>query len=137
MRHLKAGRKLNRTGAHRLAMLRNLAASLFEYEYVTTTKQKAAEVARFAEKLITLGKKGTLAHRRRAASRLGNEDMVRKVFEDIAPRFSDRSGGYTRILKLAKRPVGDATRLVRLELVELGDDAKRRPEEKAKAKSKK
>ncbi|MDP6381408.1 MAG: 50S ribosomal protein L17 [Phycisphaerae bacterium] len=130
MRHLKAGRKLGRTGTHRLALVRNLAASLFEYEWITTTKEKAKEVARFAEKVITLGKKGTLTHRRRAASRLQNEEMVGKVFADIAGRFADRPGGYTRIIKLPRRRLSDGATMVRIELTEISDEASKRAEKK-------
>ena len=114
MRHRVAGRQLNRTSEHRLAMRRNLAASLFEHETISTTIEKAKEVRGFAEKLITLAKKGNLAARRRAIQLLNNraiykeEDgqmvkagtVVGKLFSEIGPRYLDRKGGYTRIIKL-------------------------------------
>ncbi len=123
MRHLKAGRKLGRTSSHRTALLRNLAANLFEHETITTTVEKAKEARRFAERLITLGKKGTLQSRRLAASRLQDETLTKKLFEEIAPRFRDRPGGYTRIVKLAKPRKGDAAGMCILELVEKGEAA--------------
>jgi large subunit ribosomal protein L17 len=112
-------------------MRRNIVASLFEHETISTTIEKAKEIKPFAEKLITLAKKGTLAARRRAIAILGNRDIVKeenrelvkkgtvigKLFSDIAPRFLDRPGGYTRIIKLAKRRLGDNGRLVLLQLV--------------------
>ena len=137
MRHRIAGRRLSRTSSHRLAMRRNMVASLFEHETISTTIEKAKEVKPFAEKLITLAKKGTLASRRRAISMLGNRDIVaeekgqvvktgtviNKLFSDIAPRYLDRSGGYTRIIRLSMRRLGDNGRLVLLQLV--GKDDKR------------
>jgi large subunit ribosomal protein L17 len=132
MRHRIAGRQLNRTSEHRLALRRNLAAALFEHETISTTVPKAKDVKPFAEKLITLAKQGTLAARRRATSLLGHnrdilaeEDgevvkkgtLVGKLFSDIAPRYLERKGGYTRIIQLAKRRVGDNSRLVLLQLV--------------------
>jgi len=118
MRHLKHGRKLNRTTSHRAATLRSLACSLIEHEAITTTVPKAKEARRFVERLITTARKGTLAARRRVASRLGDEVAAKKLVEDVAPRFAERPGGYTRVVKLAKRRIGDATQLARLELVE-------------------
>ena len=131
MRHRVAGRQLSRDTEHRIAMRRNIVASLFEHETISTTIEKAKEIKPFAEKLITLAKKGTLAARRRAIAMLGNRDIVKeenrelvkkgtvigKLFSDIAPRFLDRPGGYTRIIKLAKRRLGDNGRLVLLQLV--------------------
>jgi large subunit ribosomal protein L17 len=131
MRHLKRGKKLGRTGSHRTALFRSLAAALLEHEAITTTIPKAKEARRFVDRLITLAKRGTLADRRRAASRLQNEALVKKLFEDIAPRVAQRPGGYTRIVKLARFRVGDASRLCRLELVE-----KKEKEKKEKAKKK-
>jgi len=136
MRHLKQGRKLGRTSSHRTAMLRNMAASLIEHEALTTTVPKAREARRFVERLITLGKRGTLAHRRRAASRLQDERLTKKLFEEVAPRFADRPGGYTRIVKLAKFRQGDGTQLCRLELVEKKEEKKEKAKKK-KAKKKK
>ncbi len=131
MRHRVAGRHLSRTSSHRLAMRRNMVASLFEHETISTTLPKAKEVRGFAEKLITLGKKGTLAARRRAIALLNNraiykdEDgknvkvgtVIGKLFSEIAPRYLDRPGGYTRIIKLSKRRLGDNGQLVLLQLV--------------------
>jgi large subunit ribosomal protein L17 len=124
MRHLKAGRKLNRTGAHRTAMLRNTVANLFTVEAkagqprrITTTIPKAKEARRLAERLITLGKKGDLAARRRALSLLPKKAVVKQLFEDIAPLYKDRPGGYTRILRLTKHRLGDGADLCFLELV--------------------
>ncbi len=136
MRHRVAGRHLGRTSEHRLAMRRNMTASLFEHETISTTPEKAKEVRRFAEKLITLGKKGTLPARRRAIALLNNraiyedEDgqmvkkgtVVGKLFSDIAPRYLDRPGGYTRIIRLPKRRLGDAGQLVLLQLVGAGQE---------------
>ncbi len=136
MRHRIAGRQLSRTSEHRLALRRNLVASLFEHETVSTTLPKAKEVRGFAEKLITLAKQGTLPARRRAIALLNNRaiykdedgDMVNKVrvigklFSDIAPRYLDRPGGYTRIIKLPKRRLGDAGQLVLLQLVGAGEE---------------
>lgn len=131
MRHRVAGRHLNRTSSHRLAMRRNLVSSLFEHETVSTTIQKAKEVRGFAEKLITLAKQGTLASRRRAIALLNNRaiyaeqegknvktgTVIGKLFSEIAPRYLDRPGGYTRIIRLSKRRLGDNGQLVLLQLV--------------------
>src|SRR6059058_2553511 len=99
MRHLKAGRKLNRNAAHRAALMRNLTCALIEHGRIITTVAKAKALRPFVEKLITLAKKGTLHARRLAVARLHNKKMVTKLFKEIAPRFSDRPGGYTRIIK--------------------------------------
>ena len=137
MRHRVAGRKLNRTKEHRLALRRNLVASLFEHGTISTTLEKAKEVKSFAEKLVTLAKKGKLEHRRRAISMLGNrlivaeEDgvvvrkgsVIGKLFSEIGPRYLERAGGYTRIIKLAQRRLGDNGQLVLLQLV--GEDDSR------------
>ena len=131
MRHRVAGRKLSRTSEHRLAMRRNLVASLFEHETVSTTLQKAKEVRSFAEKLITLAKKGDLAARRRAISMLGNRDIISeedgnivktgsvvgKLFSELGPRYLDRPGGYTRIIRLSMNRLGDNGQVVLLQLV--------------------
>ena len=134
MRHRVAGRHLSRTSEHRLALRRNMVSSLFEHETISTTQEKAKEVRSFAEKLITLAKKGTLPARRRAILLLNNraifaeEDgkmvkkgtVVGKLFSDIGPRYLDRPGGYTRIIKLPKRRLGDGGQLVLLQLVGAG-----------------
>jgi len=135
MRHRKQGRKLGRTTSHRTALLRNLAANLLEHEAITTTVPKAKEARRFVERLVTRAKRGTLADRRRVASRLQDERLARKLFEEIAPRFSERPGGYTRVIKLAKSRQGDAARLCRLEFVEKKEKEKK--EKKGKKKSEK
>ena len=136
MRHRVAGRHLSRTSEHRLALRRNMVASLFEHETISTTLEKAKEVRGFAEKLITLGKMGTLAARRRAIAMLNNraiyveEDgkmvkkgtVVGKLFSEIGPRYLERSGGYTRIIKLPKCRLGDGGKLVLLQLVEQAKD---------------
>ena len=119
MRHRKDHRKLNRTGSHRRAMLRNLVTSLLEHEAVRTTDAKAKEVRRIAEKMITLGKRGTLHARRQALQTIRSKAVAGKVFDSLAERFRDRPGGYTRILKLGRR-VGDNAPISRIEL--LADD---------------
>jgi len=116
MRHRVHGRKLGRTSPHRRALLRNLCTSLFEYERVTTTVQKAKEVRPIAERMITLGKKETLHARRQAAGFLLKATVVKKLFDNIAARFTDRSGGYTRIFKLGPRS-GDGAELAIIELI--------------------
>ncbi len=116
MRHLKAYRKLNRTHSHRSLMLRNLVTSLLEHERVETTVMKAKEARRVAERMITLGKQGTLHARRRAASILMKKTVVKKLFDELAPRYANREGGYTRILRVGYRK-GDGAPLAFLELV--------------------
>lgn len=145
MRHCKKGRKLNRTPSHRLALMRSLAAALFEHEAIVTTKAKAKETQRFAERLITIAKRGqaggnVLTARRAVASRLQDEAMAKKVCDDIAGRFGDRVGGYTRILKLARPRKGDAGLRVRLELTEIKEaeeKGKKGKKEKREKKTKK
>ncbi len=107
MRHLKAGRKLNRDPKHRRALLRNLVTSLLERDRVRTTDAKAKELRRLADRMVTLGKKGTLDARRRAMQLVRKRSAVRRLFSEIAPRFGDRAGGYTRVLKVGIRS-GDA-----------------------------
>ena len=117
MRHLKKGRKLGTDASHTKAMLRGLATALFTNERIKTTEARAKEARIMAEKLITLGKRGDVHARRQAMAELGDKELVHKLFDDIAPRFEDREGGYTRILKLGPRK-GDAAPMVILELVE-------------------
>lgn len=117
MRHLKQGRKLGRTTAHRKALLRNLATALLEHERIITTEPKAKELRRVADKLVTLGKRGNLHARRQALQVVQSNAVVQKLFNDIAPRFSGRQGGYTRILRLGYRP-GDAAAMAVIELVD-------------------
>ncbi len=135
MRHRLSGRKLGRTTAHREMLLRNLATSLIEKERVRTTVAKAKELRPFVEKLITMGKTGTLAARRRALAVLVKEDAVTRLFETVAPRFSERSGGYTRIVKLGPRK-GDGAEMAVIELVGSEFKAKEK-KKKDKEKSKK
>lgn len=117
MRHQKSGRQLNRNSAHRKAMFRNMACSLFEHEVIKTTLPKAKELRRVAEPLITLAKNDSVANRRLAFARMGSKRAVGKLFSDIAPRFAERPGGYTRILKCGFRP-GDAAPMAYIELVD-------------------
>ena len=131
MRHRVAGRRLGRDSEHRLAMRRNMVASLFEHETISTTMEKAKEVKPFAEKLITLAKQGTLAARRQAISQLcdrrivsqeegvevEHDTVIRKLFSEIGPRYLDRPGGYTRIIRLSLRRLGDNGQVVLLQLV--------------------
>jgi large subunit ribosomal protein L17 len=117
MRHRHGLRKLNRTSAHRLAMLRNMTVSLFTHEAIKTTLPKAKELRRVAEPLITLAKEPTLANRRLAFDRLRDRDVVGKLFNDLGPRFKSRPGGYLRILKFGFRQ-GDAAPMALIELVD-------------------
>ena len=114
--HRIAGRKLGRYRDQRVALLRGLVAELIIHERITTTLAKAKEARRMAEKLITHGKKGNLNHRRLAMAQLPNSRVVKKVFDDVAVRYADRAGGYTRVLKLGPRN-GDAAEMAIIELV--------------------
>jgi large subunit ribosomal protein L17 len=145
MRHLKAGKKLGRNASHRLALYRNLALALFRYERIITTLPKAKAVRPFVEKLITLARDGSLHARRRAISKLGpmanaevrpydpqqkevepdHRTIVQKLFSDLGPRFKDRPGGYTRVLKRHERRLGDAGRTAYLELLKEGESRTR------------
>ena len=116
MRHLNAGRKLNRSASHRRALFRNLVTALLERERIKTTDAKAKETRRLTERMITLGKEGTLAARRRALTFVQSRAVVKKLFDDIAPRFKERNGGYTRIIKIGIRH-GDAAPVSVIELV--------------------
>ncbi|RNC69341.1 MAG: 50S ribosomal protein L17 [Desulfuromonadales bacterium] len=117
MRHNKAGRRLGRTTSHRIAMFRNMVTSFLEHERITTTDAKAKELRSIAEKMITLGKRGDLHAMRQAASFIRDKKVVTKLFSTIAPRYKEREGGYTRIVKLGIRP-GDNAPLSVIELVE-------------------
>ena len=119
MRHLKRTAKLGRTGQHRNAMLANLVCSLIEHKRVVTTLAKAKAARSVAEKMVTLGKHGTLHDRRLAAARLHQEDVVKILFDEIAPAQKERRGGYTRIIRLEQRP-GDAAQKAILEWVDYG-----------------
>jgi large subunit ribosomal protein L17 len=117
MRHAKQRNKLSRDSAHRRALLRNLSREVIQHERITTSQAKAKAVKPKVEKLITLGKRGDLHARRQALSELGQDKfLVHKLFEEVAPRYSDRAGGYTRIVKLGPRR-SDSTEMVFLELV--------------------
>jgi len=117
MRHGKSGRRLGRTTSHREAMFRNLVTSFLNHEKITTTDAKAKEIRSVAEKMITLGKRGDLHALRQAASYIREKSVVTKLFSTIAPRYKDRPGGYTRIIKLGVRQ-GDAASVSMIELVE-------------------
>ena len=117
MRHRKTGRKLNRTASHRRALFANMAAQLIEHERITTTDAKAKELRRYTEKLITLGKRGTIAARRTAYAKLRNQASVASLFDQLADRYKDRHGGYTRIMKIGPRS-GDKAPMSIIELVD-------------------
>lgn len=117
MRHNKSGRRLGRTTSHREAMFRNMVTSLLQHEKITTTDAKAKEIRCVAEKMISLGKRGGLHAMRQAASVIREKSVVTKLFTTIAPRYADRSGGYTRIIKLGIRQ-GDTAPVSIIELVE-------------------
>lgn len=117
MRHQNKGRKLNRTSSHRKAMFKNMMASLFEHEFITTTLAKAKELRGYAEPMITLSKVDTVANRRLAFARLRNNEMVAKLFSDIGPRFKSRPGGYLRVLKCGYRD-GDKAPIAIVELLD-------------------
>ena len=117
MRHRKKGRQLSRTASHREALLRNMAVSLFRHERIETTTAKAKELRPFAEKLITLAKKGDLHSRRLAARKIRDNDVLFKLFDSVGPRFAERPGGYTRVLKTGHRQ-GDGAEMALIELVD-------------------
>ena len=140
MRHRRAGRKLNRNASHRRALFRNLTMALIRHERIITTVEKAKELRPYVEKLITLAKKGTLHDRRLVAERLGtvaeaevhppqkaddpeadSRSILKKLFDDIGPRFKDRPGGYTRIIKRHERRLGDAGKTAYIELLKAGE----------------
>ncbi len=120
MRHRKAGRRLGRTTSHRKATMKNLAMALFTHNAIKTTLAKSKELRGFAEPLITLAKKDSVANRRRAFAALRCDEVVSKLFTEIGPAFAERPGGYTRILRLGNR-LGDASPMARIELVGLGE----------------
>jgi large subunit ribosomal protein L17 len=123
MRHKIGYRKLNRTSSHRIAMLRNMAASLIKHEQITTGVAKAKELRPYVEKLITLAKKGGLSNRRLAQSRLMDDAQLTKLFDVLATRYADRNGGYTRIIKAGYR-ASDASAMAIIELVDRDISAK-------------
>jgi large subunit ribosomal protein L17 len=117
MRHLNQGRKLNRTSAHRKALFRNLVLALVKHERIKTTDAKAKELRRYADRMVTLGKRGDVAARRLAFAFMQSRDAVKRLFDEIAPRFKERNGGYTRVVKFGFRR-GDAAPL---SIVEFSD----------------
>jgi large subunit ribosomal protein L17 len=123
MRHRKTGRKLNRTSSHRKAMFANMAAALIKHEQIVTTLPKAKELRPIVDSLITLGKRGDLHARRQAISRIGDEAMVRKLFETLGPRYAERHGGYTRVLRAGFR-YGDSAPMAVIELMDRDPDAR-------------
>ncbi|MDE2761730.1 MAG: 50S ribosomal protein L17 [Gemmatimonadota bacterium] len=116
MRHRKKGRSLSRSPSHRRALLRNMATSLLRHERITTTTARAKELRPYVERLITLAKRGDLHARRLVARRIADREVLGKLFDDIGPRYAERPGGYTRILKLGNRR-GDAADMALIELV--------------------
>jgi len=139
MRHGIAGKNLSRKSAHLVALRRNMASSLFEHGQLTTTLAKARHVQPFVEKLISLARRGTLHARRLIIARMQDRDLidpesdkfigtaVQKLFDEIAPKYADRPGGYTRIVRTSRRRVGDGTELVVLQLVDPGEPARKKP----------
>ncbi|MEO9633489.1 MAG: 50S ribosomal protein L17 [Parasphingorhabdus sp.] len=123
MRHRMKGRRMQRTGAHRQALLKNLSAALIKHEQIMTTLPKAKELRPYVEKLITLGKRGGLSNRRLAHARLMDETQEKKLFEVLADRYSERSGGYTRIVRAGFRG-SDAAPMAVIELIDRDVDAK-------------
>lgn len=123
MRHAKAQRKLNRTSSHRKALLGNMAVALIKHEQIITTLPKAKELRRFVEKLITLGKRGTLAARRQAYAQLPDKKWGAKLFDSLAARYAERQGGYTRVLKAGFR-FGDSAPMAVIELVDRDPSAR-------------
>src|ERR1700757_2402270 len=126
MRHLKSGRKLSRSSSHRWALIRNLITSLLRDEKIRTTDPKAKELRRWADRVITLGKQGSLHARRQALGIVQDKAVVRKLFDTLAPRFKDRPGGYTRIIKIGWRR-GDSAPISVIELVASPDHASETP----------
>ena len=123
MRHRQSGRKLNRTSSHRKSLFKNMAQALLKHEQIVTTLPKAKELKRFVEKLVTLGKKGNLHSRRLAFNQIRDKDMVSKLFDNLAKRYSERKGGYTRVLKAGFR-YGDSAPMAVIELVDRDENAK-------------
>ncbi len=132
MRHMKAGKKLGRTGSHRRAMFRNMVTSLLQHERIVTTEGKSKEAGRLAEKIITLGKRGDLHARRQAVAYIKSNEVVKKVFSELAERYRIREGGYTRVLKLEPR-AGDNAPMAMVELVDRPMVVQSEKEKKAKA----
>ena len=131
MRHHKAGLKLNRTSSHRNAMFRNMVTSLFKHDRIRTTDTKAKELKRWADNLITLAKRGDLHARRRALSIVREKDVVHKLFNDVENRFSNTKSGYTRVVRLGRRP-GDAAPMSLVELMSAETEKKKKERKKKK-----
>jgi large subunit ribosomal protein L17 len=123
MKHRVKGKKLNRTSSHRKALFKNMAQAIIKHEQIVTTLPKAKTMKPIVDKLISLGKKGSLHARRQAFSKLRDENMVAKLFGTLAPRYADRNGGYTRVLKAGYR-YGDAAAMAVIELVDRDEDAR-------------
>ncbi|MGA2410294.1 MAG: 50S ribosomal protein L17 [Candidatus Binataceae bacterium] len=132
MRHLNQGRKLNRTSSHRKALFRNLVLSLIEHERIKTTDAKAKELRRYADRMVTLGKRGDLSARRLAFAFMQSRDAVKKLFDEIAPRFKERAGGYTRVVKFGVRR-GDAAPLSIIEFTGVSEAADTKKPRKKRA----
>ena len=124
MRHLKSKRKLNKTSSHRKAMLANMAVALIKHEQIQTTLPKAKELSPFVDKLISLGKKGDLASRKKALSILPEKQWTSKIFDELSERYKERNGGYTRVLKAGFR-YGDSAPMAVIELVDRNPEAKK------------
>ncbi|RJP60359.1 MAG: 50S ribosomal protein L17 [Deltaproteobacteria bacterium] len=134
MRHQKAGRKLGRTSSHRKAMFRNMLTSLFEHEKIETTDAKAKELRKIAEKIVTLGKKGDLHSRRQVLRVISDKKIAKNLFDQIAPRYQSRNGGYTRIFKVGRRH-GDNAPLSLIELIP--EENVQKPKKRASGQQKK
>jgi large subunit ribosomal protein L17 len=135
MRHLNSGRKLNRNASHRKALFRNLVLSLVRHGRIVTTDAKAKELRRFADKMVTLGKQGDLAARRMAFAFMQSRDAVKKLFDEIAPQFKERPGGYTRVIKFERRR-GDAAELSVIEFTGTSDTVTKKAKKKSAKKEK-
>ena len=136
MRHRRLGRQLSRTAEHRRALMRNLVTELFRHERIRTTTAKAKEARRLADRLVTYAKRGGLARRRLAARTIQDPAVLKRLFDEVAPRFAERPGGYTRVLKLGRR-LGDGGETAILELVGAGEVLARAAKEKESAEEKK
>lgn len=132
MRHNRDGRKLGRTASHRRALMRNMVTALFASERIETTAPKAKEARRVAERMITFARRGDLAARRHVAKTVQNPDVLKKLFDEIAPRYVDRPGGYTRVLKLGVRRKGDNAQRAILELIGKKDEGRKKKKQRKK-----
>jgi large subunit ribosomal protein L17 len=136
MRHRRTGRQLSRTAEHRKALLRNLVTELFRRERIRTTTAKAKEARRLADRLVTYAKRGGLARRRLAARYIQDKAVLKRLFDEVAPRFAERPGGYTRVIKIGRR-LGDGGEMAILELVGAGEVLAKQAKEEEKEKEKK